>query len=198
MRLGGRRGARNYETLLQAADDFQADRARDAVRLLTPLRDEMPDAASVRELLGLSLYRLGRWKAAEKELEAFVDLTDSVEQHPVLMDCARAQGHHADVARLWAELGAASPSSELVTEGRIVMAGDLADQGAVRDAITLLERRGGRPVKSPKDHHLRVWYALADLHERAGDLPAARELFRRVMKAEAGFADVAERLAALG
>ena len=30
--------------------------------------------------------------AATKELEAFVELTDSVEQHPVLMDCCRALG----------------------------------------------------------------------------------------------------------
>ncbi|MFN8026260.1 MAG: tetratricopeptide repeat protein [Acidimicrobiia bacterium] len=32
-------------------------------------------------------------------------------------------------------------------------------------------------MKQPKDH--RVWYALADLEERAGNLARARELFTR-------------------
>ncbi len=47
-------------------------------------------------------------------------------------------------------------------------------------------------------HHLRLWYALADLEERAGNIPRARMLFDRIRRHEAGFADVAERLAALG
>ena len=38
---------------------------------------------------------------------------------------------------------------------------------------------------------------LADLHERAGDLPAARPLFRRVSAEDPASVDVAERLAAL-
>jgi hypothetical protein len=38
---------------------------------------------------------------------------------------------------------------------------------------------------------------LADLCERSGDLPRARELFDRVRKRDAAFADVAERLVAL-
>ena len=39
------------------------------------------------------------------------------------------------------------------------------------------------------------WYALADLYERAGDVPRARELFRRDPADQPGFADVAQRLA---
>ena len=49
-------------------------------------------------------------------------------------------------------------------------------------------------MKRPADHHLRVWYVLADLYERAGDLPRARELFDRIARADPSFADVAERL----
>ena len=33
------------------------------------------------------------------------------------------------------------------------------------------------PTKRPQEHHLRVTYALADLYERAGDVPKARQLF---------------------
>ena len=150
----------------------------------------------MRELLGLSQYRLGQYAAASKELEAFADLTGSVEQHPVLMDCARALGRHARVEELWEELAAASPSAALVSEGRIVLAGSRADQGRLHEAIATLDRRRGTPGRV-QEHHVRVWYALADLYERAGEIPKARELFLRVRRHDAGFADVAERLAAL-
>jgi tetratricopeptide (TPR) repeat protein len=166
------------------------------MRILRPLRDRYPNAAAVRELLGLCHYRLGQYPAAAKEMGAFADLTGSVEQHPVLMDCARAQRKWAKVSDLWDELAAASPSAALVAEGRIVMAGSLADRGRLRDAIALLDRRGEN-VKRPAEHHLRVWYVLADLSERAGDLPRARELFDRVRRHDPAFADVAERLLAL-
>lgn len=196
-RLAGR-GARHAEAdLARAAEAFSAGRERDAARLLRPLRDSYPDASAVRELLGLCQYRLGQYQAATKELEAFVDLTTSVEQHPVLMDCARALGKHRRVEELWEELAAASPSGALVTEGRIVLAGARADQGRLTEAIATLDRRSPQSNRV-QDHHVRVWYALGDLYERAGDLPKARDLFQRIRRHDASFADVAERLAALG
>ena len=181
----------------KAAEAYQEGRERDALRILRPLRDAYPDASAVRELLGLAHYRIGNYIAASKELEAFVELSGSVEQHPVLMDCARAQQRHARVEELWRELADTSPSGAIVTEGRIVLAGDLADRGRLRDAIGTLERKG-TDVKRVQEHHLRLWYALADLYERAGEVPRARMLFERVAKREPGFADVAERLATLG
>ncbi len=196
MRLGGRTGARSYQRLLEAADAFSHDRERDAARLLKPLRDAMPGAASVRELYGLVLYRLGRYADAAKELEAFAGLTGEVTQHPVLMDAYRALGRPERVRELWNELGDASPSPELVTEGRIVLAGMLADRGDLDGALALLRRRRG-DVRRPRDHHLRLWYALADLEERSGNLPEARQLFQRVARQEPAFADVAERLVSL-
>src|SRR5207244_6842911 len=101
------------------------------------------------------------------------------------------------VEEYWLELAAASPSAELVAEGRIVYAGALADQGRLPEALALLRKRA-EGIKTPRDHHLRLWYALADLEERAGNLARARELFHEVRKADPAFADVAERLAALG
>jgi tetratricopeptide (TPR) repeat protein len=195
--LAGRGASRAVQELARAAEAVGAGHERDAARILRPLRDAYPDAAAVRELLGLVHYRLGQYSAAAKELGHFADLTGSVEQHPVLMDCARAQKKYAKVASLWEELAASSPSAALVSEGRIVMAGSLADRGRLRDAVAMLERRAAN-VKRPLEHHLRVWYALADLYERTGDLPRARELFDRVRKADPAFADVAERLLALG
>ncbi len=195
-RLAGRKARGAQEQLARAAEAFTAGRERDALKLLRPLRDLYPDASAVRELLGLAHYRLGNYAAAAKELDAFVELTDSVEQHPVLMDAMRAMGKYRRVDVLWEELAAASPSSALVTEGRIVLAGTRADRGKVRDAIAVLDRRGA-DARRVQEHHLRLWYALADLYERAGEIPKARELFLRIRKYDAGFADVAERLAAL-
>jgi tetratricopeptide (TPR) repeat protein len=195
-RVAGRNAKAAQEQLARAAEAFTAGRERDAARLLRPLRDAYPDVAAVRELLGLVHYRLGQYPAATKELVAFADLTGSVEQHPVLMDCWRAQRRYDKVADLWDELAQSSPSGALVTEGRIVLAGAQADQGHLQEAIATLARRAD-DIKRVQDFHVRLWYALADLYERAGEIPRAREYFGRVRSRDPAFADVAERLAAL-
>ena len=195
-RRPAREGARLTDAIARAARAVERGYEREAVRILRPLLDGHPDAPDVRELLGVAYYRLGRWALAQKELDAYIRLTGSTEQHPVRMDCARALGRHRRVAELWEELRAASPGADIVTEGRIVAAGSLADRGRLREAIGLLERAPA-PHRRTAPHHVRLWYALADLHERAGDLPAARALFRRVSAEDPSFVDVAERLAAL-
>jgi tetratricopeptide (TPR) repeat protein len=182
--------------LREAGESFKRERYEEARRTLRPLADQAPRVSAVRELYGLTLYRLGRWGPAIRELEAFRAQTGSTEQHPVLADCYRALGRYAEVEDLWDELRAASPSGELVAEGRIVAAGALADQGRLDDAIRLLEA-AAKPTKRPRVHHLRIAYALADLYERAGDLPRARELFTRVAASDAEFVDVESRLRAL-
>lgn len=182
--------------LKDASRAFRRERYDEARRILRPLADTAPTAESVRELLGLTYYRLGRWKQAITELEAFRDLSGSTEQHPVLADCYRALGRHAKVAELWDELKRVSPSAALVAEGRIVHAGSLADQGDLDGAIELLEA-AKPPARRPQDHHLRVTYALADLYERAGDVPQARHLFGIVAAADPDLGDVTARLRAL-
>jgi tetratricopeptide (TPR) repeat protein len=191
-----RDAARLQEALIRGARALDRGYEAEALRILRPWREHYPDSVELRELLGVTYYRLGRWNLAQKELDAFIGLTDSTEQHPVLMDVARALGRWKRVDQLWAELRAVSPAAEIVTEGRIVYAGALADQGKLGEAITVLEKAPGNS-KRILPHHLRLWYALADLHERAGDIPAARALFRKISAQDPGFVDVAERLAAL-
>ncbi len=183
---------------MEATRAYERDRYADARKILRRLADEAPAAPAVRELHGLTLYRMGQWKDAIKELEAFEELTGSVDQHPVLADCYRALKRYPKVAELWEELREASPGAALVTEGRIVAGGALADQGDIKGAIRLLEGGPVRPKRAPALHHARLWYALADLYERAGDAPKARALFERIMAVEPGLADAAERLTALG
>jgi tetratricopeptide (TPR) repeat protein len=195
--LGARRGGRVGAALMEAAKAFEKDRFGETLRILRPLLEEVPDSAPVRELYGLACYRDSKWAEAIKHLSAFTELTGSVEQHPVLADAHRALKHFKEVATLWEELAASSPAAHLVAEGRIVMAGALADQGKLTEAIALIER-GSLDSKRPKEHHLRLWYALADLYERAGDMGRARDRFQRILLVDRDYINVSERLANLG
>jgi tetratricopeptide (TPR) repeat protein len=180
-----------------AARHIQHGRDKEAAGVLRELSQEVPEAASVRELYGQALYSLGRYRLAAKELEAFVELTGSTDQHPMLADSYRALGQHKKVKELWTELREASPSPEIVAEGRIVAAGSLADQGKLKDAVALLE--SAPPVRGRvAERHMRTWYALADLYERSGELSKSRSLFRRVVQHEADFSDAVDRLRARG
>ncbi len=185
------------ERLASAANAFQAERFDEADRMLQSITKIAPGVAEVHELQGLTYYRMGKWVKAIAEFEAFGKLTGSVEQHPVWADCCRALKRWNEMDRLWKELGAVSPGPELVEEGRIVQAGSLADRDRLRDAIRFLEKAPS-PKKSPSVYHLRRWYVLGDLYERAGDNPKARRIFSQIIKNDPQFGDASERLAALG
>jgi tetratricopeptide (TPR) repeat protein len=179
--------------LNDAGRAFQAERFSDARTSLRPVVKEAPSLPEGRELMGLTLYRLGRWREAIDQLEIFRELTDSTEQHPVLADCYRALGRVDEVEFLWQELGDASPSGEIVTEGRIVLAGAYADEGDLAKAIRTLQS-GWKLPKNPGDQHLRRAYALADFYDRAGKAARARELFKWIAGHEPRFADVTTRV----
>ena len=55
---------------MDAAKAYERERYGDARRIVGRLAEEAPAAAAVRELHGLTLYRLGKWRDAAKELEA--------------------------------------------------------------------------------------------------------------------------------
>ena len=112
------------------------------------------------------------------------------DQLPVLADCYRALRRYGRVDELWTELREASPSAAIVAEGRIVAAGALADQGDLEGAIAAA-RAGTRPRRSGSESdHLRQWYVLADLYDRAGDAPRARRCSGAVRDVDPAFADV--------
>ncbi len=190
------RARRLARRLKEAGKAFESERFDECRKVLVPFVREVPTLAESRELLGLSMYRMGRWKEAITQLEAFRELSGSTEQHPVLADCHRAVGHWADVEELWTELGEVSPSSALMNEGRIVLAGARADQGDVPGAIRVLED-GWRLPKKPRPHHLRRAYALADLYERVGRNPRARQLFTWIANHDPDLADVTARVRSL-
>jgi tetratricopeptide (TPR) repeat protein len=198
--VGRAKSARLVDRLAAAARAYERDRYPEAFRLTRVLAGEVPESAAARELHGLVCYRLGRWRDAVKHLEAARKLTGGdPSQIPVLMDCHRAMGHRRRVEVLWKELRGASPSADVLVEGRLVLAENLAEEGKLDEAIAVLATAGGaRNLRNPGDRHLRQWYVLADLYERAGDVPRARELFARVAALDPELADATERLRALG
>ena len=153
----------------------------------------------MRELAGLAAYRVGRWREAVRHLQAFGELSDATEHLPILMDCQRALHKPKKVAELWAELRQRSPEPDVLAEGRIVAAASLADGGDLNGAIAMLATAGAsKALRNPSERHIRQWYLLADLYERAGDVPRAREYFERVLRADPDAYDVADRLRGLG
>jgi len=190
---------RLVERTQAATGAFERGRFLDALRAVKPVADEVPDVAEVRELTGLAAYRAGRWREAVRQLQAFERLTGSTEHLPLVMDCQRALRKPTKVAELWSELRQSSPDADVLVEGRIVAAASLADAGDLNGAIGMLANAGAsKALRNPSDRHVRQWYVLGDLYERAGDVPRAREYFERVLRADPEAYDVAQRLGALG
>ena len=194
--------AHHRERLVERAESalgaYERGRYQDALRAIKPVAEETPGVAGVRELAGLAAYRCGRWREAVRHLQA-VELTNATDYLPVLMDCQRALHKPKKVAELWTELRHSSPEPDVLAEGRIVAAASLADAGDLNGAIAMLATAGAaKALRNPSDRHIRQWYLLGDLYERAGDVPKAREYFERVRRADPEAYDVVDRLGSLG
>jgi len=194
--LEPRRAARLKDRLLQAQVALEGERFTDSLRMARSLVKEMPQVAAVHEVIGLSCYRLGKWRDAIASLEIARNLRPRIEDLPVLADCYRALRRWTEVDQVWAEIKESSPSHEVMAEGRIVYAGSLAERGDMRGAIALMARTASVPRRI-KPHHLKQWYVLADLYDRAGDVRRARETFRRIAAVDPRYADVTQRIASL-
>ena len=99
--------------------------------------------------------------------------------------------------RVWLQIREASPAHEVLAEGRIVVAGSLADRDDLRGAIDMM-LASTKNTKKVKDHHLRQWYVLADLYDRANDPIKARRWFSAIAEHDAEFFDVQTRLRHIG
>ena len=189
---------RAIERLARALHAFEAHRYSEARKLIMPLLSQVVGLAIVHEVAGLSMYRLGRWQDAADQLEIARGIKPGeVVNHPVLADCYRALRRYEKVTELWESMKLLSPPAGLLAEGRIVAAGALADQGELQSAVRMMTHGTSDPHKV-QEHHLREWYVLADLYDRAGDVASARRLFLKIQNSDAKFADIADRLNTLG
>jgi tetratricopeptide (TPR) repeat protein len=195
--------ALHRERLVEKAESaygaFERARYQDSSRAIKVVAEECPSVPAVRELAGLAAYRSGKWREALKHLQAHAALSDSSEHIPVMMDCQRALGKPKKVADLWSQLRQSSPEPDVLAEGRIVAGASLADSGDLQGGIAMLATAGAsKALRNPSNRHVRQWYLLGDLYERAGDVPRAREMFERVLKVDREAYDVVDRLAGLG
>jgi tetratricopeptide (TPR) repeat protein len=186
-------------TLTRAAEAYDRKRYEEALRLGRIVADAVPGVAPVRELTGLAAYRADRWSMAKIHLRAHFTITGDPEHLPLVMDCDRANRRYRAVEKSFAELEEGEPTVEVLAEGRIVMASAWADQRMYQEAIDLLTKAGAtKQLRNPAFRHVRLWYALADVFDRAGDTASAREMFARVVIAEPDAYDAKTRLADLG
>jgi tetratricopeptide (TPR) repeat protein len=186
-------------TLTRAAEAYDRKRYEEALRLGRVVADATPGVAAVRELTGLAAYRAERWPMSKIHLRAYFTISGDPEHLPLVMDADRANHRYRAVEKTFEELLASEPLAEVLAEGRIVMAATWADQRRYEEAIELLTRAGAtKNLRNPSYRHVRLWYALADVFDRAGDTTAARELFSRVVLAEPDAYDAAARLTELG
>lgn len=181
----------------EAAGAFVGGDYQEAVRLGEQSKHLALRAPSVREFLGLTYYRMGRWQEAARELSAFKRIAGSVEQNPVIADCYRALGRPERAVELCDEVTGARVPPAILYESAIVAAGALADMKRIDEAIDRIERLNLQPEVA-EEHHLRAWYVLGDLLERKGRFTHARDYFAAVEAADPELTDAFERAARLG
>lgn len=180
------------DQILEAIAAFEREEYADAFARASVAKGEAPRSASVRELLGLAAYRLGRWRDAQRELQTYRRLSGRRDHDPEIADCERALGRPERAVEILADLDAEEVGEQVWVEGLIVSAGALLDLGRPREAVQRLGR-GPVDAKVVHGHHLRLWYALADALEKAGQRAKARAVWDLVYAEDPEFFDVAAR-----
>lgn len=179
-----------------AAGAFTEEDYEEAIELGEQSKHIALRSGAVRELLGLAYYRAGRWQEAARELSAYRRLAGSTDQNPVLGDCHRALGKPQRALEICAEIDPRQTDPAIVYEAVIVSAGALADLGRLDEAIARLEKLQLQP-DNVEEHHVRAWYALADLLQRKGRFTQAKEWFEAVASADPESTDATDRIAKL-
>lgn len=183
--------------LERSAELLQRGDARGAAAEAVKAKALAPRSPSVREVLGMALYHLGRYREALSELQAYRRMSGRADQNHLIADCLRDAGR-PDRAVPLAEEALASRSVPLANkaEAVIVAASALADQGKHEQALGLLRRvRTRDDVAGPEV--LRVWYVTGDILERAGRPDEAARQFGKIVRHDPAAYDAAERLAHL-
>ncbi|MGH2635617.1 MAG: hypothetical protein ACRDHU_05665, partial [Actinomycetota bacterium] len=78
--------------LERAVELLERDDARGAAAEAQKAKDLAPRSASVREVLGLALYRLERFREALTEMQAYRRMSGRADQNHIIADCLRAIG----------------------------------------------------------------------------------------------------------
>lgn len=176
--------------LSDAADAFADGRYGKAHHLLGRAKKETTRVATVRELLGLTAYRMGHWDEALKELRTYRRIDGDTSHMPVEMDCQRALGRGHDVEKTWERYRELGGRAGTDAEMKVVYASFLLDEGRPRDAWRVVNP--GRIGKTPKEWDLRQWFVAARTAIELGDMKTARQLIRAIEEHELAFPGLEE------
>jgi tetratricopeptide (TPR) repeat protein len=196
VRVTARRGQadRALRALEEAVDLLERGREAAAERAALEAKALAPRSGSVREVLGIALYRQERFREALRELQAFRRMTGRLDQNHLIADCHRALGSPAKAIAAARESLRAPISDEARVESAIVGAAALSDLGRIGEALTFLRSFPTRDRLS-RNFELRLWYVTGDILERAGRTRESAAEFRRIVRHDPGAFDAAERLA---
>ncbi len=181
--------------LQEAATAFVEGRHRRALQRAEAAKTLSPRDATVRELLGLSAYRLGRWDLALKELRTYRRLSGDTTHMPVEMDVLRALGRDDDIDEVWRLLQHHGASPATMKEGRVVYASHLLDRERAREAWEVVNPK--RIVAEPFEEDLRLWYVAARAAATLDDRDAADRLRTAIARHDPSFPGLEELDAAI-
>lgn len=190
------RRAAVLQNLEQAADAFAAARYGKAVEHAERAKKASSSNATIREILGLSLYRLGRWEPALAELRGFRRIADETTHMPVEMDCLRALDRASDVEKVWDELKHLGGRPDTFREARVVYGSHLLDLGRAKEAWQVVNPK--RLEEHPHEAELRQWYVAARVAAHLGDTAAAGRILAAITAADPAFPGLDELEAAIG
>jgi tetratricopeptide (TPR) repeat protein len=181
----GERGRQAIAHLEEAVAAFVGGRYGRALQDAEQGKECAPRDPTMREVIGLSAYRLGRWEQALAELRTFRRLAGDTTHLPVEMDALRALERDRDVEVAWALLRRLGGTRTTMDEGRVVYGSFLLDRDRAREAweVTRPPRIGGEAEES----ELRVWYVASRAAARMGDLATARRLYEAIQGEDPSF-----------
>jgi len=190
------RRAAVMQGLEAAANAFADARYGKAAELAERAKAGSSANATIREVLALSLYRLGRWEDALRELRSFRRIAGETTHLPVEMDCLRALERPDDVDKAWLELKHLGGRPDTFREARVVYGSFLLDAGRPQEAWRVANPK--RIEKNPNEAELRQWYVAARVATHLGDSDSARQMLTAITAADPAFPGLDELDAAIG
>jgi Flp pilus assembly protein TadD len=171
--------------LAAASEAFADGQYHVAVRKAEHAKDLASRDVTVREILGLSAYRVGDWQTALRELRTYRRLSGETTHMPVEMDSLRALDRPEDVEAAWLEFRKLGGGPAVKKEARVVYASHLIDEGDLAGAAAL----AGSPKRSadPWPEDLRLWYVAARIAALQGDRTKARGLADEIVLVDPSF-----------
>ncbi len=159
---------------------YSVERFKQAASALRKAKDLAPRAATIRELLGLSLYQLELWEESLRELRTYRRLAGDTTHLAVEMDCLRALKRPGDVDKAWGLFEELGSERDAEDEIRVVYASHLLDQGRIAQAWRVI--KPGRLVANAPEAALRRWAVAARTAVAAGDRETAQTLVNAIRK----------------